>query len=237
MALPLNLAMTQSEIAAADQFPSRLAWMSCQFSPFTKGITNIPKSLPEGAMLILDDQQNCFTHSPDLVARQLLDAVQQLGCESVLLDFQRPADPESITMARTIVEALPCPVAVTEEFAKDLLTCPVLLAPCPLHMPLQTYLQPWQGRELWMEAALCQEIITVRRNGTSFTPDYPVDLTGGFFEPNLLCRYRIAVSPEKITFTLFDTPETLHRKLLEAHALGVRRFVGLFQELGTSLNM
>ena len=88
-----------------------------------------------------------------------------------------------------------------------------------------------------MEAALCQEIITVTKNGTTFTPDYPVDLTGGFFEPNLLCRYRIAVSPEKITFTLFDTPETLHRKLLEAHALGVRRFVGLFQELGTSLNM
>ena len=196
MALPLNLAMTQSEIAAADQFPSSLAWMSCQFSPFTKGITNIPKSLPEGAMLILDDRQNCFTHSPDLVARQLLDAVQQFGCESVLLDFQRPADPESLAMVHAIVEALPCPVAVTEEFAKDL-TCPVFLAPCPLHMPLQAYLQPWLGRELWMEAALCQEIITVTRNGTTFTPDYPVDLTGGFFEPNLLCRYRIAVSPEK----------------------------------------
>ena len=234
MALPLNLAMTQSEIAAADQLPSRLAWMSCQFSPFTKGITNIPRSLPEGAMLILDDRQNCFTHSPDLVARQLLDAVQQFGCESVLLDFQRPADPESITMARTIVEALLCPVAVTEEFAKDL-TCPVFLAPCPLHMPLQTYLQPWQGRELWMEAALCQEIITVTRKGTAFTPDYPVDLTGGFFEPNLLCRYRIAVSPEKITFTLFDTSESLKKKLEQAHTLGISRFVGLYQELSTFL--
>ena len=234
MALPLNLAMTQSEIAAADQLPSRLAWMSCQFSPFTKGITNIPKSLPEGAMLILDDRQNCFTHSPDLVTRQLLDAVQQLGCESVLLDFQRPADPESITMVRIIVEALPCPVAVTEEFAKDL-TCPVFLAPCPLHVPLQTYLQPWLGRELWMEAALCQEIITVTKNGTTFTPDYPVDLTGGFFEPNLLCRYRIAVSPEKITFTLFDTSESLKKKLEQAHTLGISRFVGLYQELSAFL--
>ena len=234
MALPLNLAMTQSEIAAADQLPSRLAWMSCQFSPFTKGITNIPKSLPEGAMLILDDRQNCFTHSPDLVARQLLDAVQQLGCESVLLDFQRPADPESLAMVHAIVEALPCPVAVTEEFAKDL-TCPVFLAPCPLHMPLQAYLQPWLGRELWMEAALCQEIITVTRNGTTFTPDYPVDLTGGFFEPHLLCRYRIAVSPEKITFTLFDTSESLKKKLEQAHTLGISRFVGLYQELSTFL--
>ena len=234
MALPLNLAMTQSEIAAADQLPSRLAWMSCQFSPFTKGITNIPKSLPEGAMLILDDRQNCFTHSPDLVARQLLDAVQQFGCESVLLDFQRPADPESLAMVHAIVEALPCPVAVTEEFAKDL-TCPVFLAPCPLHMPLQTYLQPWLGRELWMEAALCQEIITVTRKGTAFTPDYPVDLTGGFFESNLLCRYRIAVSPEKITFTLFDTSESLKKKLEQAHTLGISRFVGLYQELSTFL--
>ena len=78
MALPLNLAMTQSEIAAADLLSSPIAWMSCQFSPFGKGITNIPKSLPEGSMLILDDQQNCFTHSPDLVAQQLLDAVRSV---------------------------------------------------------------------------------------------------------------------------------------------------------------
>ena len=236
MALPLNLAMTQAEITAADLLPSRLAWMSCQFSPFTKGITNIPKSLPEGSMLILDDQQNCFTHSPDLVAQQLLEATQQLGCESILLDFQRPADPESIAMVHTIVEALPCPVAVTEGFAKDL-TCPVFLAPCPLHMPLQTYLHPWLGRELWMEAALCQEIITVTGNGTTFISDYPVDPDGGFYEPNLICHYRVAVSPEKITFTLFDTPETLHQKLQKAHSLGVHRMVGLFQELGTFLNM
>ena len=236
MALPLNLAMTQSEIAAADLLSSPIAWMSCQFSPFGKGITNIPKSLPESSMLILDDQQNCFTHSPDLVARQLLDAVQQLGCESVLLDFQRPADPESIAMANTIVEALPCPVAVTEAFADDL-SCPVFLAPCPLHMPLQTYLQPWAGREVWMEAALCQEIITVTKNGVTFTPDYPVDSLEGFYEEHLLCRYRTVVSPEQITFTLFDTPETLRQKLLKAEALGVCRMVGLYQELGTSLNM
>ena len=233
MALPLNLAMTQSEIAAADQLPSRLAWMSCQFSPFTKGITNIPKSLPEGAMLILDDRQNCFTHSPDLVARQLLDAVQQLGCESVLLDFQRPADPESITMVRIIVEALPCPVAVTEEFAKDL-TCPVFLAPCPLHVPMADYLLPWNGREIWLEAALCQENITVTKHGTTFAPFYPVHVPeGSFYSEKLRCRYSTSVSGDCIAFTLFDTPETLKGKLQEAHALGVCRMVGLYQELGT----
>ena len=114
MALPLNLAMTTPEIEAASTLPEHIAWLSCHFSPFTEGITDAPDSLPEGSMLILDDRQSCAAHSPDLVARQLLDAVDRLHCESVLLDFQRPFEAEAAAMVETIAGALPCPVAVTE---------------------------------------------------------------------------------------------------------------------------
>ena len=131
MALPLNLAMTTPEIEAADTLPEHIAWLSCHFSPFTEGITDAPESLPQGSMLILDDRQRCAAHSPDLVAKQLLDAAELLHCESILLDFQRPFEPESAAMATAITSALPCPVAVTEAFAKNLI-CPVFLAPCPL---------------------------------------------------------------------------------------------------------
>lgn len=232
MVLPLNLAMTASEIAAAPVLPERIAWMSCHFCACSDGIANIPEALPENAMLILTDRESCAGHSRDLVTQQLLDTVQQFHCESVLLDFQRPWDPESDAMVKAVVEALPCPVAVSEGYAKDL-SCPVFLAPCPLHAPLEGYLRPWRGREIWLEAALCQEQITITESGTSVTPVYPVQhLDGGFYAQSLQCRYYTAVSDDRITFTLFDTPETLKRKLEAAHALGVSRAVGLYQELG-----
>ena len=135
-------------------------------------------------------------------------------------------------MVKQIVQALPCPVAVTEPFSDDL-SCPVFLAPCPLHTPLSTYLRPWQDREIWLEAALSQEVITVTKDGAVFNSVYPVgSLAGGFCDGQLHCRYYTAVCADSITFTLFDTPQTLHEKLEVAHSLGVRRAVGLYQELG-----
>lgn len=235
MVLPLNLAMTSSEIAAVSTLPPRISWMSCHFCAYTEGITGIPETLPEGSMLILTDRESPSGHSADLVAQQLLESVQRFGCESVLLDFQRPREPESDAIVRAITQALPCPVAVTEGFA-DGLSCPVFLSPCPLHVPMAAYLKPWCNREIWLEAALCQETITVTKSGTSFDPVYPArQLDGGFYHKRLLCRYYIAVSDTQITFTLFDTPETLNEKLILAQQLGVSRAVGLWQELGTIL--
>jgi len=235
MVLPLNLAMMPSEIAAAPQLPARIAWMACHFCACTEGLADIPESLPEHAMLILNDRESCAGHSPDLVAQQLLDTVEKFDCESVLLDFQRPWDPEADVMAKVIVQALPCPTAVTESFAGDL-SCPVFLAPCALHRPLTEHFQPWIDREIWLEAALCQEKVTVTTNGTTFTPIFPTSqLTGGFYEKRLCCRYRTVVSDDAVTFTLFDTPESLKEKLQFAASLGVTRAVGLYQELGTFL--
>ena len=234
MVLPLNLAMTPSEITCCTALPEQVAWMSCHFCACTEGIANIPEALPAGAMLILTDRESCSGHSPGLVARQLLDTVSRFQCESVLLDSQRPWCAESGAMVRAIA-ALPCPVAVTEAFANET-DGPVFLAPCPLHMPLDAYLRPWKGRDIWLEAALCQERITVTTEGVSCAPVFPTQaLGGGFHDRKLHCRYRTSVSPDCISFTLFDTPETLAEKLEAARSLGVSRAVGLYQELGTFL--
>ena len=233
MLLPLNLAMTPSEIHSTPVLPANFAWMACHFCPHTEGITGIPEELPAGAMLILTDREPCGGHSANLVAQQLQEAVNRLRCESVLLDFQRPWDAESGVMVKSIVGALLCPVAVPPEYAADL-TCPVFLPPVPLHMPLSAYLRPWTGREIWLEAALCQEKITVTCAGTAVTPIYPTEaLAGGFYDSNLLCHYRTAISGGSVTFTLFDTRDSLKAKLEFAHSCGVSRAVGLYQELGT----
>lgn len=236
MVLPLYLALTAAEISLTSPLPSLCAYMACHFSPYTEGISNIPDALPCGSLLILNDRIPCDHHSPDLVAGQLAAAVEWLGCESVLLDFERPPNPETSNMARSIIQSLSCPVAATEAYAKDF-SCPVFLSPGPLHMPLAAHLAPWQGREIWLEAALCQEQITVTNIGSDFHPVFPTQKPdGGFYDSKLRCRYRTSVADDHIAFTLFDTPESLNAKLELAHGLGVTRAVGLYQELGTFLS-
>ena len=235
MVLPLNLAMTPAEMSAADKIPEKIAWMACHFSPYTLGIGNIPPSLPKGSMLILNDRSPCQGHSPSLAAQQLHDAAMHLECESVLLDFQRPPEPESEAIVRSIVDKLSIPVAVTAPYAPSL-SCPVFLSPAPLHVELADWLSPWEGREIWLEAALCQETASITEQGTVFSPLSAADAAdGGFFDETLCCNYRAEVSARDIRFTLFDTQDTLKKKLQKAHSLGVTRAVGLYQELAVFL--
>ena len=232
MVLPLYLALTAAEISAFSTIDFPFAYMACHFSPYTEGISNIPDFLPSGSLLILNDRLPCQGHSADLVAGQLADAAAQLNCESILLDFQRPAEPESQSMVRKITSTLSCPVAVTEGFAKEL-SCPVFLSPAPLHLPLADYLLPWKGREIWLEAALCQEEILITGKGVHINSIFPTEqLSGGFYDEHLRCCYHTHILDDSIRFTLFDTPESLNQKLELAAQLGVSRAVGLWQELG-----
>ena len=231
MALPLNLAMTPAELSSDSEIPQKIAWMACHFSPYSEGLTNLPAALPPGAMLILNDRMPCQGHSPDLVLQQLSDTVKHLECESILLDFQRPPEPESRAIIKALVGGLPCPAAVFESYATEL-DCPVFLPPCPLHRALREYLTPWAEREIWLEAALCQEEVIVTREGVTCVPRFPPErLEGGFEEETLCCRYRTQIAESEVRFTLFDTRESLEKKLELAGTLGVSRAVGLYQEL------
>ena len=233
MALPLYLAMTASEMSSTDGFPPHFSYMACHFSPYSQGLSNLPEHLPDRSMLILNDNFPCQGHSPGLVVQQLSGVMEKFCCESLLLDFQRPPEPEAEAMVSAILQALPCPTAVTPEFATDH-HGPVFLPPCPLHIPLEEYLTPWKSRELWLEAALCQESAIVSKDGAVFCPHFPAEgLEDGFYDEGLACRYHVEVSPESITFTLFDARDSLSKKLEKAHSLGVSRAVGLWQELGT----
>jgi hypothetical protein len=234
MVLPLFLAMNASELTAFPP-PENCAWMACHFSSCGEGISNIPRTLPPGSMLILNDRVPCQGHSADLVAAQIREAASHLQCESILLDFQRPDNPETESVVQAILDTAPCTVCVSERYGRNL-PCPILLGPPPLHMPMKDYLAPWKNHEIWLEAALCQSHITVTEKGTEFSPCYPGDnLDGVFFEEALCCHYHTQFAEGHILFTLFDTPESLAKKLELAHSLGISRAVGLWQELGTFL--
>ena len=221
MPLPLYLAMTPTEISSAPSLPPHIAWMACHFSPGGTGLIDTPAGLPEGALLILDDSIPCDGHSAPLVADSLRAVVTRFHCSGVLLDFQRPGNAQAAAIAAKLVNTLPCPV---------------FLPPAPLHMPMSRYLRPWKSREIWLEAALCGELVTVTKRGTSFAgADSQMDCGAGFYDELLCCRYLTAIGKERITFTLFDTPETLEKKLELAAATGVTRAIGLYQEFGNCI--
>ena len=231
MALPLYLAMTAPEMSSCAFLADSLAYMACHFSTYSQGLSNLPTSLPDHAMLILNDNFPCQGHCPGLVAQQLSQTMEKFHCESLLLDFQRPPCPETEQLINSIVSSLSAPVAISPGHHRDW-TGPVFLPPCPLHIPLEEYIAPWSDREIWLEAALCQEEVHITTNGSTFIPQFPPDrLQGGFFDECLHCNYRTIVQEDAITFTLFDTRESLVRKLDQAEALGINRAVGLWQEL------
>ncbi|MBQ8236616.1 MAG: hypothetical protein IJZ39_00480 [Oscillospiraceae bacterium] len=231
MVLPLYLAMTAREMADADTPPPHFGWMACHFDPDGPGLRDIPEAMPPGAMLILNDRVPCRGHDPARIAAELAEAAARLRCDSVLLDFEREPDENSGMVAHALFEALPCPVAAPPGFSEHS-DRPVFLPPCPLHVPLAKHLCPWQGREIWLDVTRQQQTITVTPDGTQYLPAVSTDRPdGGRFDETLLCQYLTDITADEVTFTLFDTPETLKQKLRHAASLGVVRTVGLFQEL------
>lgn len=236
MILPLYLAMTAAEMVRCEALPPKCGWMACHFSPYGTALSNCPASLPAGSLLILNDRTPVCGHDPALICRQLVQLAEQLHPDGILLDFQRPDDPQTAAIAAAIVHALPCPVGVSAVYAKEL-DCAVFLPPPPLHQPLDTYIRPWKGRDIWLEAALGSQCITVTKEGSSFRDAPYRDEEDGFEDTHLCCRYRIRLTDDAASFTLLRTPAMLQKLLEQAAGLGITRAVGLYQELNGILPM
>ena len=231
MAIRPFLAMTAAEIRGTETLPPKTAWMACHFSPYSTGLSNLPKELPPGSMVILDDITPIHGHDAETIAAQLRPRLDTLKCSGVLLDFQRPGYEEAGLLAERLVEALPCPVVVSALYGQTL-SCPVFLPPVPPDVSLADYLTPWQGREIWLELALDGKIITLTPAGATTSPLPPTaQLTGGHRDERLHCHYQIHTDADSARFTLFRTPEDLDALLTEGETLGVTRAVGLYQEL------
>lgn len=231
MAIRPFLAMTAAEIRGTEALPPKTAWMACHFSPYSTGLSNLPKILPPGSMVILDDITPIHGHDAEAIAAQLRPRLEGLECSGVLLDFQRPGYAEAGLLAGRLSEALPCPVGVSALYGREL-SCPVFLPPVPPDVILADYLAPWQGREIWLELALGVEAITLTPAGATASPLPPtVQFTGGHGDERLHCHYQIHTDADSARFTLFRTPEDLDALLTEGEALGATRAVGLYQEL------
>lgn len=232
MALPIYLAMTAWEMAHCP-LPEYCGWMACHFSAYSRGLSNIPRQLPENALLILNDRIPPWEHDPGLIAAQLEQAVLDLSPRGVLLDLQRPYNEQTAKIVRSAA-ALPCPVAVTPAYAGDC-DAAVFVPPVPLNKTPREYFSPWQERPIWLEVDCSGLTVTLTKDGCKVHPGETSSDGPGFAEESLLCHYRIQCSDDRAVFSLIRTPEDTERLLLEAEKLGVTLSAGLYQELSPVL--
>ncbi len=211
--------------------PKRAAFLSCHFSSSGQGLSNIPQRLPENSLLLLDDSMPVCGHDPAVVVKQLRDLVAQFSVQAVLLDFQGEKDAQLESMARKILQAVPCPVAITERYAKDL-GCPVFLSAPPADIAAEKHLSKWLKQGVYLEIAPSKMRIEVTETGCSKMPIPFEDADRlPLRHETLCCHYDVEVFPHKAVFTLGRTKEDLAALAEKAAELGILGVVGLYQEL------
>ena len=229
MGISHYLAMTAEEIAAAETLPEKLAYMACHFSPYGTGLMALAQDLPRQAMLILNDRIPFCGHDHQIIAAQLAQWIDHLGCSCLLLDFQRQDTP--MELVRFLRKALPLPVGISAVFAQEL-DCPVFLPPVPPDVLPEAHIAPWAGREIWLDAATEAVKITVDAQGShreqaSLADSQPLPFT----HDALCCRYGTKLFSDRAVFTLQRTSEELPQLLEKAEALGVTAAISLYQEI------
>lgn len=236
MAIRCYLAMTAGEIAGVKALPPYPAWMACHFSSYSTGLSNLPRALPEGAMVIVNDRTPAQGHDPTEVVFQLQTLDKAWKPAYFLLDLQRPADPQTTRIVRAVADAFGDRVGVSEVYAGEL-DCPVFVGACPLRVPLSKHLKKWTGREIWLEAALETEIVTVGEAGSRIEPAALQELgEPAFYDEKLCCRYRTELLGDRAVFTVQRDQAALQKLLDAAEKLGVKLAVGLYQQLGDAIS-
>ncbi len=232
MAIIPFLAMTATEMRKDSRLPPKVAWMACHFSPYGQGLSNLPTELPPQSMIILDDSTPLRGHDPKTISDQLSDCLNGIRISGILLDFQRPGNPETAALTKHLIRELPCPIIVSDHYAEDL-SCPVFLPPVPPSVPLPEHISLWKGRDIWLEIGLPGETLTLTKQGckTAAVP-YPDISISGFSEETLHCHYTITTNEKSASFTLWRTMDDLTQLMEEAATLGITDFIGLYQELG-----
>lgn len=232
MEIPLYLAMTASEFRQCRPLPTSIAWLSCLFSPYGRGISNIPKALPPGSLLILSDRTPICGHDPDLIFDTLNHALSGLSCNGLLLDFERSYNQEAANLAGKLA-TLPYPVAISAPYAEDLNCAVFVPAPQP-NIALKDYLIPWDSREIWLEISNQPQMIAIKAEGIhAHTAEITEPLP--HYDATLHCHYAIDITETAAIFTLQRTKKDW-MELLDGNSSQITHAIGLHQEFANTGN-
>ena len=197
IAIPLYLAITPAEISRCAQLPEKPAYMACHFSAASVGLSNLPQQ-----------------ETP-------------IKVQYLLLDLQRPNDPETAQIVKAILDNKPCNTIVSEAYGKAL-DCPLFLnSPLP-HQALEEYIAPFKNRTLWLELAV--ETVSYRVSKTDCTVQSVPYTPAENHCKDLHCHYNWTVYKDHIDFTLSRDRQDCDCLLKDAQGLGISGFVGLYQQ-------
>ena len=108
-------------------------WVPCHFSPYAIGLSNLPDTLPESSIIILNDRMPIAGHDPNCIAQQLTQLSERTGAAGILLDLQRPDCQETAALVQALTKSISCPIAISPSYAVD--NFPVFLPPFPINTP------------------------------------------------------------------------------------------------------
>ena len=177
-------------------------------------------------MLILNDRMPPSGHDPQQVAQQLSALAADFACAGILLDWELPPTSSSRQILSAILQAVPCPVAVSAPYAQEI-DCAVFLTP-PLHIPLSEFLAPWKDREIWLEAALEDVEFCITEQGCRIGPLPCPPPAFPHSAPGAYSHYHIAIAEDAIRFSF--RREQADWEALAEEAEHVRFLVGLYQQ-------
>ena len=221
-------AMTAWELEFARKIPEQMAYMACHFSPYGTRLGNVPKALPEGAVLMVNDRIPVAGHDGRAISEQLGELVEAFQVAAVVLDLQRPGVQETKEIAGRIVEALPCPVAVSDCYAEGL-SGAVFLSPPELWTPVEDWLAPWAGREIWAEAVCQQAVVRITEDGSCYS-EVPFGDEDWKLQEERFLSWEVTKGDGVLSVGLRRGPEELKKWMEQAEKLGVKRFFGLYQQ-------
>lgn len=230
MTLPIYLAMTAEELHSGPSLPPHRAYMACHYAPYGMGLTDLPDQLADSMLLILNDRIPPAGHDPQVILEQLWRILEKNRPSGILLDLQRPGIELNQAVAETVTANISVPVCVSQLYAQTL-SCPVLVDMPPLHKPLSKHLQPWTGRELWLDVNAHACVYRVDKDGCTIKSIPPSDISFPLQDDKLHCHYRIQKETGTVSFTLQRTDEDLLALLAEGNGLGITKAIGLYQEL------
>lgn len=233
MGLTRFIALTAGEFSRCACLNFPVAWMACHFSPYHTGLSNLPEQLPQGSLIMINDSAPIYNHDSHKITQQLQHLLQDLQPKGFVLDFQRPDFPENKALAEHLVNVLPCPVAVSDLYAQGL-SCPVFLSAPPLAVPLDRHIKPWKDREIWLEAVLTQETLTLTGVGCDREETFLTSDPLPYCHQTLHCQYDFVLEENQAVFTLRRTETELSSFLRCAESLGITTAISLYQQMQNS---
>ena len=230
MGIPQYLAMTDGEIAACARLPPRLARMGCHFSD--DGLVELPQTLPSGALLVVDDRVPMAAQNPEHILDQLAEALEELSCTGLLLDFQQKENAPQRELVRLLARELTVPLAAPPAYAAE--GCRLFLPPVAADQTVEEALSPWAGKKIWLDTAPAAVRLELTKQGCTRTPLPRMAASGIFKDPGLCCRYSIEPTLNGgFQFTLYRDRCCIEAILEQAAAFGAELAVGLSQEWET----